>query len=171
MSLIVETGQAGADSESYASVADADAYQAKRGNDLWGTITTAEKEEALRRATDYMGQEYRRRWAGIRKTNIQALDWPRYQVPIDDSGAYAYYSSDTVPILVVNACIEIAFKAAQGDLSPDIAQRVIREKVDVLEVQYSDHGPQYTTYRAIDNMLSAFMGGGSFGAFHKVVRT
>lgn len=169
MALIVEDGTGKVDSASYISVADALAYHNARGNTNWATITTTEQEEALRRATDFMEQVYRLNWAGYRITSTQALSWPRYEVPMID--ANYYYDSDIVPTEVKNACAELAFKAAGGDLSPDVAQRVIREKVGVLEVEYDKNGVQYTTYRAINNMLAPFLTNVVGGAFRKVIRT
>ena len=78
MSLIVEDGTGRADAESYASVSVADAYHTARGNTAWAALaTTALKEAALRKATDYLGQTYGLRWKGYRMTTTQALDWPR----------------------------------------------------------------------------------------------
>jgi len=170
MTLTVEDGTGLVDAESFVSVANADTYHSNRGNTTWATLTTAQKEEDLRRATDYMEQVYRSRWAGIRKTTTQALSWPRYDVPLEDVGyGYAYYDSDSVPQIVKNACAELALKAAAGELAPDIEQRVKREKVDSLEVEYADYGSQYTQYRAIDNMLLPVLSSVG-GAFRKVVR-
>jgi hypothetical protein len=85
MALIVETGQAGSTSESFASVADADLYHSNRGNTAWAAIaSTALKEAALRKATDYMEQSYRLRWLGYRHTEAQALSWPRDEVQRSD---------------------------------------------------------------------------------------
>lgn len=168
MALTVETGTGASDSESYSSVADADTYHDKRGNTNWLTLTTAEKEEALRRATDYMVQAYRLRWDGTRTSSTQALDWPRAFVIRKDFeygglngytviGGNYYYPSDTVPFEVKNACIELAFKAASGELAADLEQGVVREKVDVLEVEYDKHSPQQKRYRAIDMLLAPFL--------------
>lgn len=167
MSLNADIGSAS--SESYTSVAEADAYHLARGNTPWAdaTFSVTEKEQSLRRATDFMEQVYRLNWLGYRVNNTQALSWPRNDVLKDN---YYYYPNDTIPTEVKNACCELASKAAAGDLSPDIAQRVIREKVGVLEVDYAANSPQYTTYRAINNMLAPLLGGIG-GAFRKVVRT
>jgi hypothetical protein len=176
MSLIVEDGTGLANAESYISVADATAYHSARGNAAWAALASDTiREQLLRKATDYMMQVYRLSWGGSRKTSTQALDWPRYDVPMQDApsgyGAYpAYYDDDIVPVEVKNACAELAFRASVADLSPDIGQRVLREKVDVIEIEYADHGPQYATYRAIDNMLAPFLAAGSSGTFRKVVR-
>ena len=170
MSLIVEDGTGLATAESYCSTAFADTYHINRGNGTWATITPAQKEEALRRATDYMQQVYHGRWLGYRKTATQALDWPRLLVKNDDAYAYSSYYLDTnsVPVIVQNALAELAWKAAQGELAPDLSQKVIREKIDVIEVEYSPNGVQYTRYRAIDNLLSSLLGQG--GTFRQVMR-
>jgi len=164
MALTVEDGTGLANADSYISVADALAYHDARGNTNWATITTLEQEQAIRRATDFMQQVYS--WKGSRKTDTQALAWPRYYVERDNG----YYPSDSVPNEVKNACAELAFKAAGGDLSPDIAQRVIREKIGPIEVEYDKNSVQFTTYRAINNLLSPFLNGLG-GTFRKVVRT
>jgi hypothetical protein len=173
MALIVETGAVVAGAESYISVAEANAYHAARGNTNWATISTTEAEQALRRATDYIEQVYRLRWQGNRVNSTQSLSWPRAFVqPMDYQfsstafflGGLYYLPADEVPQEVKNACAEMAFKAAGGELASDLTQGVIREKVDVLEVQYDPNSPQYTRYRAIDNLLRPFLTGGSNSA-------
>jgi hypothetical protein len=171
--LIVENGTGLANAESYISVAEANAYHAARGNTNWATISTGEAEQALRRATDYIEQVYRLRWQGNRVNSTQALSWPRAFVqPMDYQfsstafflGGLYYLPADEVPQEVKHACAEMAFKAAGGELASDLTQGVIREKVDVLEVQYDPNSPQYTRYRAIDNLLRPFLTGGSNSA-------
>lgn len=157
MSLIVETGSGSATSESYASVADADTRMAARGNDTWTPLTTAQKEEALRRATDWMLQAYRDRWHGYRQHVGQALCWPRYGVVVDGF----YVAVDSVPNDVKNACIDLAFKAAAGDLAPDLTRGVVREKVGPIETEYDRNSPQATRRPAIEMILSPYLKGGS----------
>lgn len=165
MALVVEDGTAKADAESYLSVTDADSYFANRGYTLWATMSTNEKEQALRRSADYMKAAYGPRWLGYRVSASQALDWPR-------SGVVARGFSipaDAIPAEVKNACAELAFKAAGGDLAPDIGQRAVREKVDVIEVEYDRYSPQFTQFRAVDNMLAPFLSDLG-GAVRRVVR-
>jgi len=169
MSLIVETGTGAIDSESYISVADSIIYHNNRGNATWSTITTAQQEQALRRATDYIEQVYRLKWQGRRVTELQALSFPRYEVLRADG--YYYYDYDIVPNEVKSACAEMALKAAQGELAPDLTQGVVREKVDVLEIEYDKYSPQFARYRAIDNLLAPLLTMGSSGTFKTVVRT
>lgn len=169
MTLTVEDGTGKADAESYISVADASTYHANRGNTTWATMSTTEMEQALRRATDYLGQAYRNRWAGYRTVSTQALDWPRWGVLRDDGFINSYYADNAVPTEVKNACAEMAWKAASGELAPDIEQRTKSEKVGPLAVEYADYGPQYTQYRAIDNLLAPLLKS-TGGAFRQVVR-
>lgn len=157
MPLIVETGSASALSESYVSTSEVDTYHANRGNTTWATITTAEKEEACRRSIDYMQQVYAHRWHGYKKTTTQALDWPRQEVPQSDVYGVVYYSETAIPQILKNAQCELAWKAAQGELSPDLGQKVKREKIDVIEIEYEQGATQYVRYRAIDNMLSSLL--------------
>lgn len=181
MALVIEDGSGKSDAESFISVEDADTYFSNRGNATWAALNTAQKEQNLRKATDYIGQTYRQRWKGVRVTSEQALDWPRAYVVRDDidyvSGAgyvlidgFYYYPSDEVPQAVKTACAELAYRASAAELAPDLEQLVKREKIDVIEVEYADYASPYTQYRAVDSMLAPFLGGGS-GSFRKVVRT
>lgn len=162
MALIVETGQGGADSEAYASVADADAYHAARGATLWAPLLDAEKEQALRRATEFMTELYRLRWAGYRMSETQALDWPRYDVPRRDTGSgygglRGVYPTDTVPAEVRNACCALAFKAAQGDLAPDLGPQKQSVTVGPITTTYATGTRQSTFHRSIELMLAPLL--------------
>lgn len=166
MALVVETGTGLIDAESYCSVSFADTHLGNYGYTLWATMTTTEKEQALRRATHYMLQVYRLKWAGSRMKEDQALDWPRYDVPRKDIanyyGVYAsVYPFDEVPNEVQQACAKMAYKAAAGDLSPDIGQQKTRVKVGPIETEYLPGSVQYVRYREIDNLLAPFMRHGS----------
>ncbi|HWS73670.1 MAG TPA: DnaT-like ssDNA-binding protein [Quisquiliibacterium sp.] len=164
MTIIVETGAALTDAESYITVADADTYHAARGNTAWASLSTGSKEAALRKATDYMTGAYQGRWKGERATSAQALDWPR-------TGAVANgyeVASDAVPAAVARACAELALRASAADLSPDLERGVRRERVDVIETEYDTTSPQATRYRAVDQLLAAYLTGG--GAFVRVER-
>lgn len=168
MALIIETGQAGSDSESYASVADADAYHAARGATNWATLTTTEKEQALRRSTDHIGQAYRPRWKGYRVTTTQALDWPRHDVLREDAGSH--YPSDAIPAELRNACALLALKAAGGDLAPDIEPLATREKVGPIEVEREPGSRQTVRYQAIDKLLAPLLKDGGSESMIRVVR-
>ncbi len=159
MSLEVELGTGSATAESFISVADASTYHTARGNAAWAALASdTVREQCLRKATDYMEQVYRSRWQGWRKTEDQALCWPRYDVIVEGY----LVDSDSVPEIVKRACAELALKASAADLAPDLTQGVVREQVGPIAVEYDKNSPQATRYKAIDAMLAPFLksGGG-----------
>ena len=156
--LIVETGDIIAGAESYCTVAFANTYHAARGNSLaWTDSDDFDRENALRNATDYMLQMYTSKWSGFRKSSSQSLDWPRTNVPISDLVALEYISDNIVPIEVQRACASLALRALTTDLLADEEQRVVREKVDVIETEYSEHASQRKKYPEIDLMLRRYL--------------
>ena len=169
MTIIVEDGTAKVDAETYISVVDADTYHANRGNTVWTALSTAVKEQLLRKAADYIEQAYRSRWKGIRTTSTQALDWPRQNVSIEDVALRSVLPSNMVPSQVMRACAELAYRANAGELAPDIEPRVTSEQVGPISVSYDTDLTAYVTYRAVDNMLRMLLSGGS--TMTKLVRT
>lgn len=172
MPLIVEDGTGRADAESYASAAEADAYHLARGNTAWAEV--ADKEGALRRATDYMAQAYRSRWKSFRATSTQALDWPRAYVEIQDApsgyGSFAaYYPNNSVPAEVKRACMELALIAASQDLAPNLSRAAKEETVGPIRVVYDESSPEYQRYRKVDMLLAPLLGRG--GASTRLVRS
>jgi hypothetical protein len=163
MALVVEDGTGLATAESFISVAAALTYHSDRGNAAWALLTTAQQEQSLREAADYMEQVYRLRWAGYRTTGTQALSWPRTLVPQPDApGGYRawpfYYANNVVPQLVQFAAASLALRASAGALAPDVARATKTETVDVVSVTYMDGTREFAKYREVDNMLAVFMG-------------
>lgn len=175
MPLIVEDGTARADAESYSSVAEATAYHAARGNAAWAALADdTVREQLLRKATEYMQQAYRNRWASFRVTSTQALDWPRAYVPIPDApygygSSSAYVPNNIVPVEVKRACAELALTASTGALAADLDRTTKREVVGPIEVEYDTTSPEYKRYRAVDMMLEPYLTGSSSTA--RLVRT
>lgn len=167
MSLITEDGSGLADAESYASVNDADTYLGNRLLTLWATMSTAEKEASLRRGTDYITQMYRPRWAGLRMTSTQALDWPRYDVPRADS-PLGYYLTTVVPTEVKAACCEMAFKAAFGELNGELGQAKTSVQVGPMKTDYAQGSTAAKRYPAIDQLLRPMLAAGGGGAITMV---
>lgn len=161
MTLIVETGTASSTSEAYASVADCDAYFAAQGVTTWEAIDDELKEQALRRATTYMQQEYRGRWIGLRVSASQALDWPRADVRVADvktaDGYAVYYLTTEIPVEVKAACIALAGKATTTEFNSDTARTVDTETVGPLTVKYAKGSSQKARYPAIDMMLKSLL--------------
>lgn len=165
MSIVTEDGSGKSDAESFITLAAATQYHSDRGNAAWAALASdALREQALRRATDYMEQVYGQKWKGARMTDAQALSWPRYDVCANGFDV----DSDVVPVAVQRACAEMALKAAAGVLAPDVGRLAKREKVDVIEVEYESGAVPYVRYRAVDNLLAPYLdgvGGGSVKAY------
>jgi hypothetical protein len=173
MALIVENGTGLIDANSYITVAYADTYHSNRGNSAWATLTTTVKEQLLVKSTDYIEQVYRLRWLGYRHTEEQALSFPRDEVPRRDFtylNQFSFYPNDVVPNEIKNACAELALKANNAELAPDIERIAKREKVASLEVEYDVNSPAYVIYRAIDNLVAPFLSSMA-GNIRRVVRT
>jgi hypothetical protein len=163
MSLTVETGGIIPGAESYESVTNADLYHSNRGNTAWAALNTAAKEQALRKATDYLTQSYRSRWKGHRTDVDQALDWPRKYVYLSDYETSEEVASDTIPNEIKAACSELALRASADDLAPDLDPAVTSEAIGTLSVAYAAGTSQVTTYRAIDMMLKPYLRSGGAG--------
>jgi hypothetical protein len=107
MALIVEDGSGKSDAQSYISVADADTYHTNHSDSAdWSGADTADKEKALRLATQWLDATYHGRWKGTRASADQALDWPRDSVELD---GYVLSVSD-LPQQLLDATCEMALK-------------------------------------------------------------
>lgn len=153
MALIVAPA---AGAESLCSVAQADTYHAARGAAAWAALTPDAKEQALRRATDYMAV-YSPRWKGERTSADQPLDWPRAGVV-----ANGYEVDDeTVPVPVANACALLALKASTAELAPDLGPQKQSVSVGPISTTYASGARQTLKFQAVDNILAPYLGGGA----------
>ena len=106
ITLTVEDGTRPTGANTYAALADANAYWADRGNATWADATDDEKAAALIQATDYLNGLS---WTG-RKVAIRTMAWPRIDVEVD---GYAV-GSDEIPDEVVQACCYMAGEIIGG---------------------------------------------------------
>jgi len=167
MSIIIEDGTGLATAEAYISVADASTYFTARAVTTWAALATdAIREAALRKATDYMVATYRNRWQGVRKTEDQALCWPRYDVVVEGY----LVDDDSVPEIIKRACAELALKAATAELNPDLKQGKLSVTVGPIKTDYDKNSPQQKRYRAIDAMLAPYLKAGGGGCCVSLVR-
>lgn len=172
MALIVEDGTGLAAAESYISVTNADTYFANRGNTAWPLLTVPQKEQALRKATDWIEGKYSDDWKGHRVQFVQALSWPRYGAKVN--GYYLF--SNYVPLQITYACAELAVRASAIDLSTDfIGPVVFSEEIGPIKTTYATGATRgaegartKNEYEAIEDMLSSFIDGG--GNMVKLVR-
>ncbi len=126
--LIKEDGTGRADANSYASVADGDAYhEAHLYATAWTGATTVNKETALVMATRLIDGEYQ--FNGGKRTEAQALQWPRERCPDPDRNTgtallpgglgwnplNAHVPADVVPKPVVLATCELARELLVAD--------------------------------------------------------
>lgn len=166
--MIVETGEGLPNADSYVSVADATTYFQSRGLTGWVTSPTAPAEQALVRATAYIDGRYRKQFPGRRLNGRdQALEWPRERA-YDQAGEEI--DDDSVPREVKDATCEAALRefTTPGSLNPDVvpAERVIRERVDVIDVTYADPGTasaMVPVVGRIEDILSGLLVGGTTG--------
>jgi hypothetical protein len=170
MALTTEDGTGKSNAESYCSVAQATAYHTGRSTAAtWDNLDADVQESALRAATDYIQQMYAGMWSGQRKTDEQALDWPRTEAEREDSVS-GYWLDNVVPYLLVNACADLALKAATAPLIVDLGRETVSESVDVVSVTYAKGGERQTQYEAADRWLRPLLNGGAGGSSIKVKR-
>lgn len=158
MALAVEDGTGKSDAESYLSETDCDAYNLKHENDaVWIALASEAKEIALRRATQYLDNEYRNRWKGTANSETQALAWPRY-----DAETYDGYiiDSSSLPQALLDATAEAAIKFGGGtnmidDVSNPGVINMKREKAAIVEEEthYMGGAEQRTMYTLIEALL------------------
>lgn len=162
MALTITPGAA--DANSYASLAEANAYHTARGNNSWAGADGV-KEVALIRATQWLDGRYGDRWPGLRRyLRAQALDWPRADA-YDREGTYI--DQETIPPEIRNAVCEAALRelTAPGSLSPDVTPGTAKVLTEVKGIRWtplraaagaSDMTPTLT---AVDRALSPIIGG------------
>lgn len=158
MPLIIEDGSIVANAESYASVAAADTYWTNRNDTVWGALTTAAKEAALRQAALYMDKSYR--WVGSRVDVDQVMNWPRW-IDYRDWNRRRYISTE-IPDVVIKAQCELAYEAAvNGTLDPTLSRGnvVTQETVGPITVRYAE-SPGVKQFPFVEKILSEVILGG-----------
>ena len=160
VSLIVEDGTGIANANSYVSEAEYLTYWTDRGNATAIAITGDTLKSLLIQATDYVENVYYEKWLGDRLTLTQALEFPRVINLIDVE----------VPDRLKKACFELALKANSASLLTDVEQRIIKEKVAVIETTYSEYSNQLTQYTNVYELVKPYLLNQSTTSV-KVVRT
>ena len=150
ITLIVEDGTRPANANTYAAIADADAYHADRGYAAWDDSTDDEKATALIKATDYLNGLS---WQG-RKVAMRTMAWPRIDVTVD---GYAY-PADDVPAQVVAATCYMAGEFI-GGADPLAAQdRALSSmKVGSVEMSWEQGSNPAPQYPALKSMLRGLL--------------
>lgn len=162
--LIVETGSIVADANSYVTMEFADAYATNVGNATWLTQSPIDdKITALIRAASWLDGRYSSYWPGTRtEGRDQFMAWPRKDATDVEGNEIA---EDEIPLEIKRAQVEAAFRelAIPGSLNPDVTEteRVLREKVGEIEVQYADVtrvGGSIPSITVVDELLAPLIG-------------
>lgn len=138
----------------YLSLSDADAYWSDRNNSTWSAAEDADKEKALREATQYIDGAYE--FIGEITVITQTLAWPRAGAEVLHGNLKGvYYNNTVIPPQVESACAELALEALSTRLreAQERGGRIKREKVDTLEVEYTDFAPANKTYEFVTMLL------------------
>lgn len=157
--IVVETGSGSASANSYVSEADFSTYATDRGVTIAGTDAVL-----LIQAMDYLEQQP---FKGIKGSDAQALQWPRYGVFIDGY----WIDTDEIPQLLIDAQCEIAI-GIDGGNNPlaNVDRETKREKVGEIEVEYMDGARDSVYLAAAESKLAKLLMNGSGGFSAKVIR-
>ena len=153
--LIVETGMALDDANSYASLEFARNYALTRGYEDVLSLDDNELKKILIRGTDYVDHIYKYR--GKKCTAQQALSFPRKNL-IDDDG----FEIDGIPLNLKKAVVEAAKLVRTQEtlfITKNKDGKVKRKKVDVLETEFFESKDASLEYSTIYEVLNSLLDG------------
>ena len=136
--LVIENGEGLPNSESYIDLDYLIDYATKRGID-----SSSMTEANIIKAMDYFETSYT--FKGTKLKDTQALEFPRLI-----NGVVEY------PVRIKSAVCELALKSVNV-LLEDTSQKVIKEKVGELEVQYSENSSQEVNYNFVFNLIAPWL--------------
>jgi len=146
MTLVVGT-------DTYLTLAAANTYWSNRNNTVWSAASDAEKEAAMREATQYVDGAFN--FIG-QQIITNTLSWPRDGALVEQGNfAGMVYDNATIPPQVKDAVAELALEALSARLAPSASRGglIKREKVDVIEVEYMDFAPSGKSYSFVSMLL------------------
>lgn len=162
MTLVITPGAA--DADSYFTLDEANAYFTARGVATW-TGTDTVKENAARRGTTYLDNQYRGRWVGVRSVEAQVLGWPRrdgvrgWGYPLLDLDGFDI-AVDAIPQQIKTAAMEAALLMLTGvNMEPRLERggqiKSIGKSVGPLrkDITYMDGAPAVDRFTAIEGLL------------------
>lgn len=150
--IVVEDGTGKTNSNSYISAADFETYATDRGVTVSGNSVVL-----LIQAMDYIEQQP---FKGVKGSNEQSLQWPRYDVYIDSY----YVSSTTIPQLLKDALCEVALGIDAGNNPLSSVERSTkREKVGDIEVEYMSGSRDQVYLKAAEYKLKKLMSSAASG--------
>ncbi len=144
MAAVIDATVGGANSNSYCTVAEADAFHESRlYSDTWDNATPDQKVRALITATRLLDEHME--WAGSPATVEQNLCWPR--VATFDTEGYLYdhinrqIGSDEIPQKLKEATAEFARILLDGDRTGDTTEGISQVQVGSIAVSFSENRP------------------------------
>ena len=160
--FIVEDGTENAAENAYLTEAEADQYHDNYGaSAAWTALAQADKEAAIREATQWLDAEYGRRWKGARTGSTQRLDWPR--VDVDDRDG-RNVGSAVIPEQLKDATAFMALESLSRSLRPAVTSpgsiRRVKKKMGPMEKETEylasapDSGP---VYPLVDDLLHNYL--------------
>ena len=157
ITLTVEDGTRPTGANTYASLADANAYWADRGNATWEDATDDEKSSALIQATDYLNGMS---WATGTPVGDD-MAWPRTGAVSPSGGLF---SMSMVPNAVVQATCYMAGEIVSGATPLAATDRPLTKltagAVSMEWVAASSQAPQYPALKSI--LRGYIMAGNTF---------
>ena len=158
-SLFVEDGSCVPNANCYVPLDYADSYMESTGKTAWASLSENDRKSRLINATRYIDRTYSKLgWKGFKKyRRSQPLCFPRVEL-YDKDG----YEVEGIPDELKQAVCEAAFLSTTTDLFTvvDAAGTVKKQKVDVLEVEYSGNGAESSGYisrfTVLDYLLADF---------------
>lgn len=170
--LVAEDGSVVTGANAYITREECSAYHAVRQNTAWFEATAPNMDAAIVKATSDLVQKYRKRWKGIRVSNVQTLDWPRAGVQTEDlfepqteprsilfTGLANLIAENIVPQEVKDSTAELALTALTTTLNPDLDRGgdIKRVKAGSVEVEYGNSASATTERPAVDGLLSVLL--------------
>ena len=158
MALIVEDGTGRDDAESFNSVEELDARATAKGARYasWLVLGDAAKEAAAREGIGPL-LPLETRFLGTRRKDDQRLPFPRVGCTYRDGRPIAV---DAIPWEIKEAHFELAFRASQAALLPDLKQggAVKRIKVGPIEKEMQDGAAGGTARPQVAAILTPLIG-------------
>lgn len=162
MAFTVEDGTGIDGANAYAAVADADTHFTDRGETTWTSASTAQKQQALIKATDYIEARFGRRFLGQREFTTQDLSFPRLYLYDREGDAV-----EGIPDKLKKACFEYALRALSASLwnEPEMNPKgkLVTERVKVGPIEedtrysFIADTPQIKPVPAADRLLQEYL--------------
>lgn len=151
VNFVVETGSGSATATAYLTIAQLKQYWDNYGYS-YSNVPDGTFQQKINKATEILDSQYTTLWPGKRKSETQALDWPREDATYIDGTEIA---ETVVPPEVKKAVSEYVYADVSGtNLQPvhDTKGTVMSESVRVDVVEQTT---RYSEYSALDSTRSA----------------